>query len=195
MQYLLLFSPFSNNKSKQFFTSLPSPPPPPQKTKPRIEIEFVWTHAHCDYKNTRGFACRARCDRRQRVGLCSAEAGSTCCSCAQFWRSFGRGCNCPLLLSHSLCFFGRQEMKFNRMLKPAEELHVSCLMFRRRVESTGKSVYTQPWAGVRVDLSSVCLRCCRIFVIALSGVRSKFAQLHPVLELQERRCTCCRGSG
>ena len=23
------------------------------------------------------------------------KAGSTCCSCAQFWRSFGRGCNSP----------------------------------------------------------------------------------------------------
>ena len=30
------------------------------------------------------------------------------------------------------------DKKFNQMLKPAEELHVSCLMFRRRVESTGK---------------------------------------------------------
>ena len=39
------------------------------------------------------------------------KAGSTCCSCAQFWRSFGRGCNCPLLLSRSLCFFGRQEVQ------------------------------------------------------------------------------------
>ena len=56
-----------------------------------------------------------------------------------------------------------------------------------------RSVYTQPWAGV--DLSSLCVRCCRIFVIDLSGVRSKFAQLHPVLDLRKRRCTCCRGSG
>ena len=31
-----------------------------------------------------------------------------------------------------------EDKKFNQMLKPAEELHVSCLMFRRRVESTGK---------------------------------------------------------
>ena len=30
------------------------------------------------------------------------------------------------------------DKKFNQMLKPAEELHVSCLMFRSRVESTGK---------------------------------------------------------
>ena len=89
------------------------------------------------------------------------------------------------------------DKKFNQMLKPAEELHVSCLMFRilggssRRENS--RSVYTQPWAGV--DLSSLRVRCCRTFLIALSGVRSKFAQLHPVLELRERRCTCCRGSG
>ena len=99
--------------------------------------------------------------------LHSAEAGSTCCSCAQFWRSFGRGCNCSLLLSRSLCFFGRQEMKFNRMLKPAEELHVSCLMFRRRVESTGKLHPTMSWCtcgsqfSVCALLSNLCDRSVR----------------------------------
>ena len=63
--------------------------PPPTKTKPRIEIEFVWTHSHRDYKDTCRFPYRARCNRRQREGLRNGDAGSTSCSSTQFCSSFG----------------------------------------------------------------------------------------------------------
>ena len=100
--------------------------PPRAKTKPRVEIEFIRMHAHCDYKMRR-FPYDVGCDRRQREGLRDREAGWTACSCAQFWWSFGYGRNSLLILSCFLCLLNNK--KLDQMLKPAEELHVSNLVF------------------------------------------------------------------
>ena len=93
---------------------------PLQQKQNRARVrEFVRTHAHCDYKkiirqelyNNMIYVLRSTSTRR--ATLRDREAGSTSCNCS----------------SLVYCLFNFNDKKLDRMLKPAEELHVSYLVF------------------------------------------------------------------